>query len=711
MSRRSSHLPTARSRLQGLRQLSVEKLAILRHKLAEARSKVIVTPIADSSHSKQDGSTSSSEETPSKPSTASDSSQYVSSGPLPERLSTQVGETYLHPQFAKGRYLLSGYYSPTSILTLPGYATGYRERDVKTDSARPGGSSTPRVRKYDVPALEGCRCQWRLLDGSRIHSMSLEVIPLFVYKLSENCWDILYTDKFMFITNRERNTVTVVSCVLAESRLDGDTDYNPDSIVETFTFPESEEVLAIYKNSGLSRCSETKRASSKHKNSQQSATFTLPKDIKDINIDAPPVDLCLIVTSAGIYEITLRSNGVSVNAPLGGGGNVAMKFVATVQQGAPNCLGSALVISEPSNYMLRKPGQIETIDRRLVKTSKLGTRTSYLGRSVRVERLVDKLGTGSGQLDGSMRVERLVNKLGTGFGQLGRSVRFDILVNMLGTGSGQLGGLGIQPASEIFMELVLTYQELEKAEKIAVMFGLNLQELLELAGDLKLAAEEFPQAITLYKLSRDEVHGPGGIHRPITMVWWPLGGTPGLEEAKIVEASQGTHWRVSWQQRFNILVDLFTIHMTQLSNNMVREYALFNHIEVGVDGSVSVNTKLRSGNKHILLEKWESTHTLGEVGINTYSWRSGKSTHTPGEVGINSYSQRSGNQHILLEKWESTHTSGEVGINTYFWRSGNQLILLEKWESTHTPGEVGNQLILPEKWESTHTPGEVGIDT
>nr|CAD7418039.1 unnamed protein product [Timema cristinae] len=136
--------------------------------------------------------------------------------------------------------------------------------------------------------------------------MSLEVIPLFVYKLPENCWDILYTDKFMFITSRERNTVTVVSCVLAESRLDGDTDYNPDSIVETFTFTVGEEVLAIYKNSDMSRCSETKRASSKHKNSQQSATFTLPKDIKDINIDAPPVDLCLIVTSVGIYEITLR---------------------------------------------------------------------------------------------------------------------------------------------------------------------------------------------------------------------------------------------------------------------------------------------------------------------------------------------------------------------------------------------------------------------
>jgi len=61
--------------------------------------------------------------------------------------------------------------------------------------------------------------------------------------------------------------------------------------------------------------------------------------------------------------------------------------------------------------------------------------------------------------------------------------------------------LRLSPA-EVFMDLVLTYQAIEKAEKLALVFGLNLQQLLEVAGDLKLSAKEFPQAIALYKVSK-----------------------------------------------------------------------------------------------------------------------------------------------------------------------------------------------------------------
>jgi len=56
--------------------------------------------------------------------------------------------------------------------------------------------------------------------------------------------------------------------------------------------------------------------------------------------------------------------------------------------------------------------------------------------------------------------------------------------------------------ADVFMDLVLTYQAIEKAEKLALVFGLNLQQLLEVAGDLKLSAKEFPQAIALYKVSK-----------------------------------------------------------------------------------------------------------------------------------------------------------------------------------------------------------------
>jgi len=55
---------------------------------------------------------------------------------------------------------------------------------------------------------------------------------------------------------------------------------------------------------------------------------------------------------------------------------------------------------------------------------------------------------------------------------------------------------------EIFMDLVLTYQELKKAKRIALVFGLNIHQLLEDAGDLKLSAKEFIQAVSLYEHSR-----------------------------------------------------------------------------------------------------------------------------------------------------------------------------------------------------------------
>lgn len=43
---------------------------------------------------------------------------HVTTGPQPERLSSEVGDTFLCPQYARGRHLLSGYYDPTHILSV-----------------------------------------------------------------------------------------------------------------------------------------------------------------------------------------------------------------------------------------------------------------------------------------------------------------------------------------------------------------------------------------------------------------------------------------------------------------------------------------------------------------------------------------------------------------------------------------------------------------
>lgn len=52
------------------------------------------------------------------------------------------------------------------------------------------------------------------------------------------------------------------------------------------------------------------------------------------------------------------------------------------------------------------------------------------------------------------------------------------------------------------MELVLKRNELQKAGKLAMIFGLNGQQLLEYAGDIFLSNKEFSRAVASYKMSR-----------------------------------------------------------------------------------------------------------------------------------------------------------------------------------------------------------------
>ncbi|XP_033611768.1 uncharacterized protein LOC111875606 isoform X4 [Cryptotermes secundus] len=224
--------------------------------------------------------------------------------------------------------------------------------------------------------------------------MSLDVVPLFVHKLAQQCRDVLVTDRFLYVTDINGKNLSVVSCQLSESRIGGESDCNPDSVIETFEMKHPDEkILALYKrgysddhhrkpSAGVSSkesliaenedfspqvSSDKKiRSSSREKEKKSSQVpFCLPKSLKELKLDMPSVDTCVIVTTSGVYEVALRL-----------------------------------------------------------------------------------------------------------------------------------------PPAEVFMDLVLTYQAIERAERLAVVFGLNFQQLLEFAGDLKLSAKEFPQAISLYKVSK-----------------------------------------------------------------------------------------------------------------------------------------------------------------------------------------------------------------
>ena len=55
---------------------------------------------------------------------------------------------------------------------------------------------------------------------------------------------------------------------------------------------------------------------------------------------------------------------------------------------------------------------------------------------------------------------------------------------------------------KLALDLILGTNELEKAEKICTIFDIDLQKLLEIAGDIKLKSAEFSSAIAFYKLSK-----------------------------------------------------------------------------------------------------------------------------------------------------------------------------------------------------------------
>jgi len=54
------------------------------------------------------------------------------------------------------------------------------------------------------------------------------------------------------------------------------------------------------------------------------------------------------------------------------------------------------------------------------------------------------------------------------------------------------------------VEWVLKKNELQKAGKLAMVFGLNGQHLLEYVGDIFLSNREFSRAVASYKMSKVE---------------------------------------------------------------------------------------------------------------------------------------------------------------------------------------------------------------
>lgn len=95
--------------------------------------------------------------------------------------------------------------------------------------------------------------------------------------------------------------IYIVSDQLSETHINKDCKFNSESIIGTFSFKSNKEVIrAIYKVTKFNNLI------SKKVLQEMENKCTVPKIVKDIKIEVPSLDTCIIVTNRCVYEVILR---------------------------------------------------------------------------------------------------------------------------------------------------------------------------------------------------------------------------------------------------------------------------------------------------------------------------------------------------------------------------------------------------------------------
>ncbi|XP_076055438.1 RCC1 and BTB domain containing protein claret isoform X3 [Oratosquilla oratoria] len=199
----SASVPPPRSRLQGLKQLSVEKLQLLKQRLAEAKQGRARRPLTEN----KGVDTCDIDEISAIPTAEAMTASTTSAGSdevvchissRPERLSKFIHEVLATPQYAKERYLLAGHCKPNESLM--------------------------------------------------VYSTDLEPTPLYVFKLPTNAGHIVLQDEIIFVSDASsKHKVTIVSTFFAaSSKIDGQIDSRINPVVQEIELPEGEEIIALF---------------------------------------------------------------------------------------------------------------------------------------------------------------------------------------------------------------------------------------------------------------------------------------------------------------------------------------------------------------------------------------------------------------------------------------------------------------------------------
>ncbi|KAL1464308.1 hypothetical protein WDU94_003966 [Cyamophila willieti] len=177
--------PGARAKIQGLKQMSVEKFNNLRIKLTDSKNRTFSS-----------GDSSSSEDSVHRSRFSSDSICSSPYNTIPEPLPLDI---FYSSQLSQGRPLLAGYQSTTSTISL--------------------------------------------------HALGLDIRPTLFHKLTEcdALSKYLLTDLFLYVTQHNGSQLSVFSTNLSQYRKGEDTEFNKNSFIQTFTFHHEETVRCLFR--------------------------------------------------------------------------------------------------------------------------------------------------------------------------------------------------------------------------------------------------------------------------------------------------------------------------------------------------------------------------------------------------------------------------------------------------------------------------------
>ncbi|KAK2577382.1 hypothetical protein KPH14_003497 [Odynerus spinipes] len=239
---------STRSRLQGLKQLSVEKLAILRQKLVETKNQNL-----------------------------GENTQYHDTG--------------------------TNKSNSLAILNIDSYSEDY----VGTMNPEPMSKDTFLTPQYDREGQQIYTCYHFESSHITVHGSDFYAVPLSVHKIPESCENILLTHRLFFITDATQHTLYILSDQLSEISPNRDNKFNPECIIDQFSLESSKEIIqAIYKYTAFTNMSSEK---SFH---DADSSYVLSSKMKDINIEVPQVETCIIVTNYAVYAVVLRKSLLSV---------------------------------------------------------------------------------------------------------------------------------------------------------------------------------------------------------------------------------------------------------------------------------------------------------------------------------------------------------------------------------------------------------------